>query len=175
MNNTSGQFQDVVGYISEPERIALQKCVLEVCCVNGDILEIGSLNGLSALLMLSMMSSDKTLICIEQGQVETLAENLSKHGFSQRVAIKNQDFNTVELLPDIRLSLVFCDHNHTFENNIAAFEKFWPHLAAGGIFIFHDYGHSDYKDGTLAIHEIADSNKLKIEQLAGSLVAFKKI
>jgi predicted O-methyltransferase YrrM len=172
--NTSGKFPEVTGYIAEPERIALQHCVLETAHVEGEALEVGSLNGLSALLIASVLESRKTLICIEQGQVETLAKNLAPHRLGDRVAIQNEDFKKSELKPEVKLSFVFIDHDHSRDNNIAAFEKFWPRLSKGGILAFHDYKNQQFEEGSLAVEFLIRQNRLFTHVLAGTFIAFKK-
>jgi predicted O-methyltransferase YrrM len=174
MNNNSGQFPSVVGYISQPERIALQRCVLDTAHIPGDALEIGSLNGLSALLILSVLDSSKNLICIEKGQTETLSKNLFESGLSDNFVIINNDFNIVELSGDAKLSFVFIDHDHTYENTIAAFNRFWPLLSSGGIIAFHDYGHPEFPGGSKAIQELMNNFPLKHWEFAGGFVSFQK-
>lgn len=176
MNNTSGKFTKVEGYISEDERIALQRCVLETSHVTGDALEVGSLCGLSALLILSVLQSGKTLLCIEQNPVEILSENLIKYGYGENAAIINEDFKTAAIRNDAKFSFVFIDHDHTYENNVAAFNKFWPLLSPGGIFAFHDYGHPQYEQGTKAIDDLKKEYQFEIESLirAGGVFAFQK-
>jgi len=179
--NTSGKFPEVVGYISEQERIALQLCVLEVTNILGDAIEVGSLNGLSALLTLSVLPSWKTLICVECGQVETLKENLDKYGLCEghKVGVLNQDFKEI---PKLKTNPQFCwcfiDHDHTYENTMAAFDKFWPMITEGGIMAFHDYGHVDFQGGTRALNEIMEASTkhgIEVESKAGGFIAFRKI
>jgi len=172
--NTSGKFPTVFGYIAESERIALQRCVLETSDVPGDALEIGSLRGLSALLILSVIESHKTLICMEKGEVETLSNNLTRFQLGERAAIVNQDFNEFPPVAVPPLSFAFVDHSHTYDDNIAAFNRFWPHVSSGGLFAFHDYQDPNWRDGTTAIDELIRDHKLTIHIRGGSFIAFKK-
>lgn len=176
--NSSGKYLDVIGYLTENERIALQRCVLETSRVTGDALEIGSLNGLSALIIWSVLALDKKLLCIEKGQVETLNANLLKHAIhhvtrTEGWAVFNDDFKNVDL-GHWPLSFVFIDHDHTFENTRAAFDQFWGSLSVGGIMAFHDYSHPDFEDGTRAINAIMKGRGMEPYLQADSLIAFKK-
>lgn len=170
--NTSGKFPTVFGYIAESERIALQRCVINVSEVPGDSIEIGSLNGLSALLTLSVLESHKMMLCVEKGQVETLTSNLEMFGFKPRVVILNTDFRDVST--NWKFSFVFIDHSHTHADNIAAFDKFWPLVSSGGILSFHDYQDPNWADGTRAIDELIAFHKLIMCDRGGSFIAFKK-
>lgn len=174
--NSSGKFPEVLGYITEPERIALQACVLSVSKIPGDAFEVGSLNGLSALLTLSVLPSHKDFLCIEKGQVETLCENLTKYGLGEKAGAVCQDFKSMEIAAEFCFG--FIDHDHTYENTMAAFDKFWPLISKGGVLAFHDYGHPDYPGGTKAIDEIIeDGNKhgaITIET-TGSIIFFGKL
>lgn len=173
--NTSGKFPTVFGYIAEVERIALQRCVLNTANIPGDAMEIGSLNGLSALLILSVLESHKTLMCVEKGEVETLSFNLTKFQLGERVAIINQEFAAIPLVAIKELSFVFIDHSHTYDDNIAAFEKFWPRISPGGMLAFHDYKDPNWADGTRAIDDLIAKHKLRICDSGGSFIAFRKV
>jgi predicted O-methyltransferase YrrM len=170
--NTSGKFPSVFGYIAEEERIALQRCVLNTAAIPGDALEVGCLNGLSALLTLSVLVSHKMMICVEKGEVETLRSKLSAFGFLERVVILNSDFKDVAT--NWKFSFVFIDHSHTYDDNTAAFEKFWPMVAPGGMLAFHDYRDPNWADGTRAIDDLIEKHKLRICDSGGSFVAFRK-
>lgn len=172
--NSSGKFPSVFGYLAEVERIALQRCVLETADVPGDAMEIGSLNGLSAALILSVIESHKTLVCVEKGETETLSFNLTKFQLGERAAIVNQDFNELPPVAIQSLSFVFVDHSHTYEDNLAAFNRFWPHLSSEGLFAFHDYQDPNWKEGTAAIDELIRQFKLVTHIRGGSFIAFKK-
>jgi predicted O-methyltransferase YrrM len=172
--NASGKFPAVHGFMSQPERIALQRCVLETAHIVGDALEVGSLNGLSALLITSVLESNKTLICIEQGEIETLAENLVRYKHAEQVAIKREDFKTAKLLPNTILSFVFIDHSHTYAENVSAFRKFWPLISAEGILAFHDVGNPDFKDGEEAVRAILEQENLVPHLVAGGFLSIKR-
>lgn len=170
--NLSGKFPNVLGHISENERMALQRLVLETSAVDGDALEIGSLNGLSALIILSALASSKKLICVEIGQIETLKANLISHGVSKQWMIINEDFKKV--CGTWKFSFIFVDHDHTFDNNRAAFDQFWGNLQVGGIMVYHDFNHPDFQDGTRAINAIMKGRGMEPYLQADSLIAFKK-
>lgn len=174
MNNTSGKFPSVLGYISEPERISLQRCVLDTSHIPGDALEVGSLNGLSALLILSVLESSKTLICVEKGETTSLGKNLWQYELLRQSKLLQADFKELTLPDEMNLSFCFIDHDHTYENTIAAFNKFWPCLSPGGIMSFHDYGHPDYSGGSKAIGELMEQHSLRHADAGGSFIAFKK-
>lgn len=173
--NTSGKFPTVFGYIAEVERIALQRCVLNTASIPGDAMEIGSLNGLSALLILSVLYSKKMLICVEKGRIEALSENLAKFGLSTNAFLAREDFHTFFIPENISLSFVFIDHSHTYDDNIAAFEKFWPLISPGGMLAFHDYQDPNWADGTRAIDDLIEKHKLRICDSGGSFIAFRKV
>jgi len=178
MKNSSGKFPEVLGYLTEGERQAIQRCVLATAHLDGHALEIGSLNGLSALVICSVLRSDKRLICIEQGQCDTLFANLVRHGHAGQVDILNEDFNKTELKQETGLSFIFVDHSHTYDDTIAVFDKFFPALVNGGIFSFHDNGNPMFEGGTKAIKELqADGirNLMPKFDSADSFIAFQKL
>lgn len=175
--NTSGKFPSVFGYIAEIERIALQRCVLNTSNVPGTALEVGSLEGLSALLILSVLESHKMLICVEQNQTKILSANI--HYNCPHIinwAVINNDFKEIPISPTIHeLSFVFIDHSHTYDDNIAAFEKFWPLISPGGMLAFHDYKDPNWADGTRAIDDLISKHKLRTCDSGGSFIAFRKV
>ena len=172
--NESGKFKDVDGFIAEDERIALQTCVLATSNVAGDALEIGSLNGLSALLTLTVLHSKKILFCIDLNPLDKAAENITRFWQLERVIPICQNFNNLPVVDGQKFSFIFIDHSHTFEDTMAAFDKYWPVLSDGGIFSFHDYEHVDYQGGTDAINKILKDNNLTIWLRAGGYVAIRK-
>ena len=162
--------------MTETERIALQSCVLKTSHIPGDCVEIGSLNGLSALLAISVMRSDKTLYCVEYNQIDSLRGALTLWQFmvgAHRVEIVNQDFHNV-CFDGAKFSFAFIDHSHSYNDNILAFEKLWPKVSPGGIIAFHDYKDLNWVDGTRAIDELIVQNKLLMCDTAGSFIAFQK-
>ena len=176
IQNTSGKFHTVQGFMSEPERIALQRCVLNTAHISGNVLEIGSLNGLSALLILCVMGSGKELCCIDYNQVDNLRANISMWQFmigAHRVQIIHQDFHKVDFEGE-KFSFVFIDHSHTYQDNIDAFEQLWPHISSGGIVAFHDYEDLNWVEGTRAINELVVRYQLCSCDKAGSFIAFRK-
>ena len=161
--------------MAEVERIALQRCVLKTSHIPGDCVEIGSLNGLSALLTLSVMGSDKTLYCVEYNQVDSLRGAIQMFQFmvgAHNVEIINKDFHNV-CFDGSKFSFALIDHSHSYDDNIMAFEKLWPKVSSGGILAFHDYGDLNWVGGTRAIDELIAKYDLKM-RISGSFIAFQK-
>lgn len=176
IQNTSGKFHTVKGFVSESERIALQHCVLTTATIPGDCVEVGSLNGLSALLTMTVMGSGKTLYCVELNQVDSLRGVVAMWQFmvgAHNVQIINQDFRNVPF-EDTHFSFVFIDHSHGYKDNIDAFEKFWPKVSPGGILSFHDYQDPNWQEGTRAIDWLIEKYRLGVPLRGGSFIAFKK-
>lgn len=174
MNNASGKFPNVLGYMTEAERLALQRCVIESSGVSGDALEIGSLNGLSALLILSVLQSDKKLYCVEIGDTSNLNSNVAGSPFAGQLRVINSDVKDLKPEEIPTLSFAFVDHDHSYENTVAAFNLIWPKLSAGGIIAFHDYGHPNYEGGTSAINMLAIRHSLREYLRETSLIVFVK-
>ena len=85
-------FDSITGYLSETDKKCLQKYSERTSCLIGDFLEIGSYYGLSSLCLLSRIPSLKKLYTIDINVRNSLKENLSSFGFSEKVQILHGNF-----------------------------------------------------------------------------------
>lgn len=143
----------VEGYFCEDDRMALQRAVLKSRTAPGDLLEIGNLNGLSALCTLAVMHPDKKLVLVDIAD-HHLVETLARYDVMDKCEIHRMDFREfAKLNPDRTWSHVMIDHDHAYQSNVEAIEAFWPQLSVGGIMTFHDVGHGTFPGVKQAVDE----------------------
>lgn len=140
------------------------------CGLEGDILEIGSAWGRSAVLF--GYASNKNIwsidphtggrAYIERGEVQNSFEafkaNLAMNGLLDRIRILKCTTNEViekQMLPNsLKLSMAFIDGLHTARGVEVDFGLAYSHLVQGGILVFDDYFEESIPDYTHMIDEL---------------------
>lgn len=174
MNHELGMFQNVLGLICDEDRIHLQTAILATSYVQGDLLEVGCLQGLSALCSIMVMPKDKRIVLVDLN-VADARNNLEYYNVLHRAIVVQQDFHQfARESPASKWSHIFIDHNHSYEDNSAAIRYFWPQLNPGGIISFHDYGHTDYPGVKKAVDEFSQTKNAKLFH-PGWLCSFMKV
>ena len=165
--------------------IALRTSVLE-----GDILEIGSAWGRSAVLLGYASSKNIWSIdphtggraFIERGEVQNSFDifkaNLARNGFTSRVTILK--FTTDEVIekkllpPPIRFSMVFIDGLHTARGVEIDFGLAFERLVPGGVIVFDDYAEDSIPDYTEMIDALMLRHGLTLIKDKDSGLVFTK-
>ena len=140
------------------------------CSLEGDILEIGSAWGRSAVLL--GYASNKNIwsidphtggrAYIERGEVqdsfEAFKANLAMNGLLDRIRVLKCTTNEViekQMLPNsLKLSMAFIDGLHTARGVEVDFGLAYSHLVQGGILVFDDYFEESIPDYTHMIDEL---------------------
>lgn len=152
------------GWTGEKKLSALYDIAYRTSALEGDILEIGSAWGRSAVLL--GLASKKLIwsidphtggrAYIERGEVQNSFEifktNLAKNGLEERVKILKYTTDDViekKLLPDsLRFSMVFIDGLHTARGVEIDFGLALQRLVLNGIMAFDDYFEDSIPDYT---------------------------
>lgn len=165
------------GWTSEKKLSLIFELIQNVKNLDGEILEIGSAWGRSAVLI--ALSSEKRLWSIDphtggivairennpQNSFDEFCRNLEKNFVLDKVNILKYTTKEVyeqNLLPEnINFSFAFIDGLHTAEAVELDFKLAYSKLIKNGILVFDDYFEKSIPDYTQMIDEI--SNKLNIE------------
>lgn len=146
--------------------------------LDGDILEIGSAWGRSAVLL--GRASTKTIwsidphtggrAYIERGEMQDSFEifkaNLARNGLDGRVTILKHTTDEViekKLLPEsVRFSMAFIDGLHTARGVEIDFGLAFERLVPGGVMVFDDYFQESIPDYTEMIDKLAAGHGLTL-------------
>jgi predicted O-methyltransferase YrrM len=179
------------GWTSIRKLSLLHDLAVQADSLEGDILEIGSAWGRSAVLL--GLSSRKCIWSIDphtggrayiergekQNSFDIFKENLARTKLVNRVKIlKHTTAEVMEkkLLPDTqRFSLVFIDGMHTAEGVEIDFKLAYEKLVPNGVMAFDDYAEKSIPDYTEMVDALMLRYKLALNKDAPSgLVYFKK-
>lgn len=182
------------GWTSDKKLSVLYDIALRTSVLDGDVLEIGSAWGRSAILLGYASSKHIWSIdphtggraYIERGEVQESFEifkaNLAKNGLDKRVTILKYTTDEViakKLLPaSLKFSMVFIDGLHTARGVEIDFGLAFEHLVPGGVIAFDDYFEESIPDYTemidalmlrhgLALIKDEDSRMVYFEKTAG--------
>jgi len=166
------------GWTNEPKLSLLFDLAKRTDCLDGDILEIGSAWGRSAVLF--GLASEKPIwsidphtggrACIETGQVQNsfddFLKNIERHGIADRVhVLQNTTREVIEqnLVPQmLRFSFAFIDGLHTPEGVKTDFHFAYPRLVHAGVMIFDDYFEPTVRDYADAIDQLVHENAIDL-------------
>lgn len=179
------------GWSDEKKLSVLYDVASRTSALEGDILEIGSAWGRTAVLLGYASSKQIWSIdphtggraYIERGEAQDSFEifkaNLVRNGLGERVKIfKCTTDEVVEkrLIPDsLRFSMVFIDGLHTAKGVKIDFEMAFGHLVQGGVMVFDDYFQETIPDYTEMIDELVLRNGLDlIKDKDNMMVYFEK-
>ena len=113
---------------------------------SGDILELGSYEGLSTCILAQAMidaGRPGTVITVDLSYREPVAENARLCGLNSRINIVTADAaEAIKSLHPKRFEFIFVDHSHTYEHVRAACLLLSTIAAPDGFVLFHDYNDS---------------------------------
>lgn len=137
--------------------------LVELAC-NRDVLEVGAYRGLSAwgmAITAKSVTSIDTFSAATNGQRQTGAlTTLGAYtSATDRYRYATPIIGTSEAMAWNTLlkpfyDLIFIDANHEYNAVKADIQRWWPRLAAGGIFACHDFGHGDFPGVQQAVDEV---------------------
>lgn len=179
------------GWTSKQKLSFLYDIAQQTGKLDGNILEIGSAWGRSAVLL--AFASNKHIwsidphtggrAYIERGEVQNSFDifkaNMARFGFDGRVT--SLKFTTDEVIakkllaPSLRFSMSFIDGLHTAKGVETDFELAFARLVPGGVIIFDDYAEASIPDYTEMIDALMERHGLKlINDNKSSLVYIRK-
>lgn len=168
----------------------LYDLVQSVDSVDGDILEIGSAWGRSAILLLT--ASKKKFYSIDphtggrafieqnkkQNSLEYFKENIAKFSFEERTTLlvkTTQEVTEEKTLNNHKFAFVFIDGLHSAEGVKIDFDLSYSLLSKNGIMAFDDYFSESIPDYTAMIDQLCQENNIKlIKDTEAKLVYFIK-
>lgn len=112
----------------------------------------------------------------EQHQHYLAARAATEFAAQRRAFCKFPSLQASQIIPTPKLSWVFADASHAYEDAAADFEAWWPRVEAQGVMAMHDYGHKREGRGfgvKRAADEFAEKHSLHIET-KGSVCWFVK-
>jgi predicted O-methyltransferase YrrM len=179
------------GWTSKQKLSLLYDIAWQTKELDGDILEIGSAWGRSAVLL--GYASNKHIwsidphtggrAFIEKGEVQNSFDifkaNMTKFGFEDRVTSLKFTTDTVIaqklLSPSLRFSMSFIDGLHTAKGVETDFELAFARLVPGGVIIFDDYAEESIPDYTEMIDALMKRHGLRLNNdIKSGLVYIKK-
>ena len=176
------------GWTDKGKLSVLYRMARETRALDGDILEIGSAWGRSAVLL--GLASAKRIwsidphtggrAYIERGEVQDSFEifkaNLTRSGLDGRVTILKYTTDEViekKLLPEsVRFSMVFIDGLHTARGVELDFGLAFERLVRGGIMVFDDYFQESIPDYTEMIDKLAENHGLDLVKDRHSMLVY---
>lgn len=148
--------QDVEGHLTDKETRFLS--VLPFVNAQGEILEIGSFKGKSAIVLaysarsagkakvhacdpLSLPSETDPSEISSEDLPAIFRRNIRQAGMSKIVEL--HQMKSVDLAPQWKrpIGILWIDGDHTYEGALADFERFFRHLSPGSIVAMHDVLH----------------------------------
>lgn len=175
----------IFGFLFKQEALKLYE--LAYFC-KGNILEIGTHQGLSAFLMAHAIedSGRKGVIKtfdVHKGFQDKAIENITRKGFSKHVQFTLKDglqavleFSQKET-PE-KFGLVFVDHDHTFEPNYNLCKLLDQVVEKGGFVLFHDYNDARNKTQVYgvfeAVNKAIDKKDFTFYGIVGSIAIYRR-
>jgi predicted O-methyltransferase YrrM len=147
----------VEGFLSENEMRFL--CLLgAVPTAAGEVLEIGSFKGRSAILLAkaAVLACDDHINAVDPMTAPSITDpdlkgdassfdyftrNVTEHGVAERVRLHREFSSDLAAKWNMPLRLLWIDGDHTYKGTRIDLEAFLPHLTDGAIVAFHDVLH----------------------------------
>jgi len=170
----------------EMEMLQLAELTHQASCVTGNVVEIGSLYGRSAIAIAKGLKQNGKgkIFTIDPHQnyyskYDTFLKNVNDSGLKEYIhPVKDFSFNVllkqypVELFQE-PLKMLFIDGDHSYEG-MKKDLKWIPWIQKGGRVLFHDY--CARLGVTKAVDEYcANHSDLKLLKTVGSLIIFEKL
>ena len=155
----------------------------------GDILELGSYNGLSTSIIAEGIRDSKTKVNflsvdIMFSHVIKTYFNLLKRGLSKFVSLRQgsaEDFCKKLKRKNKKFSFIFIDHSHSYEDCIEVCKTMKDIVNAGGFCLFHDFNdprecdNSSSHGVSKAVLEGLDKKLFKFWGIYGCSALFRRI
>lgn len=167
-------YPTVCGFLSQQNKEDLLEMARTCQTVPGDVVEVGSWQGLSTLCLCLGMGPSKRLISFDllhNVNGAMLLQNLTDAGFVDQVELVPGDCS--DTVPQRKLksvALAFIDHDHKLITTQHMHDALWPVISPGGILAFHDYQHPDYPEPTPFLAALPYARHLE----RAGLIAFRK-
>lgn len=152
-NHGMNFYRKIHGFMGDEDRMAIQSAILDTSAVPGQLLEIGNLDGLSAIMSLAVMAKGKKLVLCDVVHSKALIETLQYYHATSLVELFARGFDAYAETRPGPFSHIFIDHDHHYESTRRAIRLFWPLLSPRGIMSLHDYGHPECPGVKQAVHE----------------------
>ena len=169
----------------------LYDLVVDVCQIEGDLLEIGSAWGRSTVLL--ALASKRTVWSIDphtggsayvqrgqkQDSYEEFIRNLEKHGVRDKVIVLRHTTEEVlirQIVPsNVKFAFCFIDGMHTPKAVGIDFNFAYPRLVPRGIMVFDDYFEPSVRDYAKTIERLAEETGEELyKDLDSKLVWIRK-
>jgi predicted O-methyltransferase YrrM len=173
----------IFGFLFKQE--ALKLFEMAFFC-KGDILEIGSHQGLSSFIMAHALHDAKKeskihTYDVHKGYQDQAIANIERKGFSTFVEFHLEDgLIAVKNWIDKKkkFSMAFIDHDHTFQPNFELCKLLDKVIAQNGFVLFHDYNDRRNKSGEYgvwkAVDEGLDKTKFTFYGIVGSIAIYRR-
>ena len=168
------------GYLYEEDRAMLQYSAISTRHLPGEIVEVGTLYGLSTSVILSASNPKKKMFCVDPvTTTEMLEPSVNKVGgmHGRGVTLLSYFVESPDL-PDLlpqQISMAFLDHNHEYDTTVLGLALLWKRIVPHGMLIVHDFRHEDYPGGTKACLEFIEKHSdIKTIRLQGGCVCMQK-
>ncbi|MBP2627613.1 MAG: hypothetical protein H6Q68_2324 [Firmicutes bacterium] len=168
--NDWSQIEQITGYFTQSEALAMQ-CLVKQLSPKSTVVELGSFQGRSSVVIASALPPDSILYCIDHFQVPTFnpadvlasfKNNIDKsHVADQIRLLVMETCKAAEHFQQESIDLLFIDASHDCESVKADIFHWYPKLKTGGFLVCHDYTYADWPGVAEAI---------KVLQLEGTLI-----
>lgn len=188
---------DILGWMTEIELKVLEKIVNKVP-INGNIIELGSMFGRSAVCMAMSVKDNVKIFCIDffPNDMIQIHQCLNDDSFPisgklydvEKIFIENtKDFSNIIMIkgyaPNIDynfplIDMFFLDISHKNPDDWNNLCHFVPYIKLGGIISGHDYCEEfpDVKENVKKLERIFDNNAIIYENTSlWSIIVTKKI
>ncbi len=174
----------VPGWESQAEQALLVQLAAGIP-EHGLIIEIGGEFGMSASLFCHAAPASAEIITIDLFPgvlLEQHRANLVEAGYADRSAQVVGDSRHYKLAKKTKIDLLFVDGDHSYGGVKADITHFAPHIAVGGVLVFHDAApptnplpHWSHYDVQRAIDEWHDSTHWEELSSVDSVRAFRRL
>lgn len=174
--------RNILGWLTFTEAVALQMCVHTVSGIPGDIVEIGSYCGKSAVVIGDMLRQgcSGTLYCIDPhvdnvkhfgvDSYAQLLENIEGFKLSEFITVMKAYSYETNWQTDIKM--LFIDGNHDFASVQQDLQLFEGCIVKCGVVCFHDC----YEEGPQkVVEELVNTKLFQKLIVADSLTVLKKL
>ncbi|GAX91992.1 class I SAM-dependent methyltransferase [Effusibacillus lacus] len=194
MTEIIGRIHKVEGFLEEWEMITLFLLPSMVDEIEGQIVEIGTWMGKSAICLglgsQYVSRKKKKIVTIDtfdcrgrfgslkrESTLEEFKTNISQFELTDRVDCIIGDSRLVKDQVTDPISLLFIDGDHSFEGVWNDIKNYSEKISEGGLIVFHDYGYPGEPDVAKVVDQFLDRNPAyeKLMQCKTMLVIRKSV